>query len=77
MRIKVQLFGYVREQAGKSVVEVAVSDKPTLNEVVEVLQGMIPVKEGLRFAINTEYAELHRVVKEGDTVSVIPPVQGG
>ena len=31
----------------------------------------------LRFAVNNDYAELDRILQEGDEVAVIPPVAGG
>jgi len=79
MKIAVQLFGPLAEQAGVPRLEVTVSGA-TLQDVlaaVAVAAPTLKLDRSVRFAVNTDYAEPSAAVREGDTVSLIPPVGGG
>lgn len=74
MKIAVQLFGPLAEQAGRSRIEVTTAGN-TVADVVAALN--LKIDRSVRFAVNTDYAEPGAVVRDGDTVSLIPPVGGG
>jgi molybdopterin converting factor small subunit len=74
MKILVQLFGPLAEQAGRSKIEVTTSGN-TVGDVVAALG--FKIDRSVRFAVNTDYAPPDAVVRDGDTVSLIPPVGGG
>ena len=74
MKVAVQLFGPLAEQAGRSRIEVTTAGT-TVRDVVAALG--FPVDRSVRFAVNTDYAEPTAAVREGDVVSLIPPVGGG
>jgi molybdopterin converting factor subunit 1 len=79
MKIAVQLFGPLAEQAGVSRLEVSMSGS-TLQDVLAALAVASPtlkIDRSVRFAVNTDYAAPSAPVKEGDVVSLIPPVGGG
>lgn len=79
MKIVVQLFGPLVEQTGKNRVEVVVQSG-TIRDVVAAAAVALPslvVGPAIRFAVNTDYAAPETPVKEGDVVSLIPPVGGG
>jgi molybdopterin converting factor subunit 1 len=79
MKVSVQLFGPLAEQAGVSRLEVVVSGS-TVRDVlaaVAVAAPALKLDRSVRFAVNTDYADASAAVREGDTVSLIPPVGGG
>jgi molybdopterin converting factor subunit 1 len=79
MKVAVQLFGPLAEQAGASRLEVMVSGS-TVQDVLAAVAAAAPalkIDRSLRFAVNTDYAEPTAAVREGDVVSLIPPVGGG
>ncbi|HLY72786.1 MAG TPA: MoaD/ThiS family protein [Planctomycetota bacterium] len=79
MIIAVQLFGPLAEQAGRSRFELTLSGS-TVGDVVAALSVASPslrIDRAVRFAVNTDYAETTAPVREGDVVSLIPPVGGG
>ncbi|HVR85647.1 MAG TPA: MoaD/ThiS family protein [Planctomycetota bacterium] len=79
MKIAVQLFGPLAEQAGRSRIDLTLSGS-TVDDVVAALAAASPslrIDRSVRFAVNTDYAEPGAVVREGDVVSLIPPVGGG
>jgi len=79
MKIAVQLFGPLAEQAGVSRLDVTVTGS-TVRDVVAAAAVAAPalrIDPTVRFAVNTDYAEPSAPVREGDVVSLIPPVGGG
>jgi len=73
MKVVVRLFGPLAEQAG-SRLEVDVSGR-TVGDVVAATG--LKLDRSVRFALNTDYVGPDAVLKEGDVVSLIPPVGGG
>jgi molybdopterin synthase catalytic subunit len=67
------LFAGLREQAGWSTRDV---EAATVADVWPAL-GLGDEPEGLLYAVNREYAEPGRELKDGDEVALIPPVSGG
>lgn len=79
MKVTVQLFGPLAEQAGKARLEVTVS-RATVEDVAAALSVAVPglrIDRSVRFAVNTDYAAPGAALREGDVVSLIPPVGGG
>lgn len=79
MKVTVQLFGPLAEQAGRPRLEVSVSE-PTVRSVLAAVAVAVPrlaVDPSVRFAVGTDYAGPDAPVREGDVVSLIPPVGGG
>ena len=79
MKVTVQLFGPLAEQAGRDRMEVVVSE-PTVRAVAAAVQASVPglrLDRAVRFAVNTDYVDPAAAVREGDHVSFIPPVGGG
>jgi molybdopterin converting factor small subunit len=79
MKVVVQLFGPLAEQAGLSRIAVTVTGS-TVRDVLAAVAVAAPalrLDRTVRFAVNTDYAEAGAAVREGDTVSLIPPVGGG
>jgi molybdopterin converting factor subunit 1 len=79
MNVAVQLFGPLAEAAGCTRIDLVVTGA-TVGDVVAALAAASPslkIDRSVRFAVNTEYAESAAPVREGDVVSLIPPVGGG
>ena len=79
MKVRVQYFALLREQAGRSEEQVA-TEATTPAQLYTQLQGRHPFtlqREQLKVAINAEFADWNVLLKEGDAVVFIPPVAGG
>lgn len=74
MKVTVQLFGPLAEQAGRSRLEVVVAGA-TVGDVAAATG--LKLDRSVRFALGTDYVDPSTVVREGDVVSLIPPVGGG
>ncbi|MGA7294591.1 MAG: molybdenum cofactor biosynthesis protein MoaE [Terriglobales bacterium] len=81
MKIGVLFFGVLKDLLGRST---EIIDLPEGARVQEVLfyyaaktppfKAMLP---SLAISVNQEYAEMERLLHEGDEVGVLPPVSGG
>jgi molybdopterin synthase catalytic subunit/molybdopterin converting factor small subunit len=69
----VRLFAGLRERAGWSARQI---EAATVAGVWPEL-GLGEEPPGLLYAVNREYAERDRELRDGDEVAVIPPVSGG
>jgi molybdopterin synthase catalytic subunit len=74
VRVTVRLFAGLREHAGWSQREL---DGVTHVGDVWPALGLGVEPAGLLYAVNMEYAQRDRELREGDEVAVIPPVSGG
>ncbi len=81
MILRVKLFAAARELAGRSEVNLEVSDGATLADVQQVLLKEVPKLEPIvshsRWAVDAEFAPLGSVVHEDSELALIPPVSGG
>jgi molybdopterin converting factor small subunit len=79
MKVPVRLFGPLAELAGTPTLDVSPA-APTVGAVVDAVAAALPklrLDPSVRFALNTDYAPREAAVREGDVVSLIPPVGGG
>lgn len=81
MRIRLQFFGMIREAAGVDHAFLELPSNATIADAARAAYGAIQGLSGrewpVRFAVNTDYARDSAVLKDGDTLSFIPPVGGG
>ena len=79
LRIRVQYFALLREQAGRGE-EALETQARTPRDLYEELRARHPFTlppELLRVAINTEFGDWAQPLADGDAVVFIPPVAGG
>lgn len=81
MKVHVQFFSRLRDLAGASEMELNVPESTTAADVLEILYSRAP---GLRdwdksilVAAGVEFVPRDYVVRPGDKLSIMPPVQGG
>lgn len=81
MQIRVRFHSYFRELAGCSEHIAVVADDATLSALHEDLALRFPklgaMKNSTLLAVGVDYQPRDYVLKEGDEVSLFPPVQGG
>ncbi len=73
MAVTVRLFAGLRERAGWARREL---EAATVADVWPAL-GLGDEPAGLLYAVNREYADRDRELRDGDEVALIPPVSGG
>jgi molybdopterin synthase catalytic subunit len=76
VRVTVRLFAGLRERAGTARRELDLRDGACVGDVWPAL-GLGDEPQGLRYALNREFAPAGAALADGDEVALIPPVSGG
>ncbi len=74
MQVRVRLFGYLAERAGRDELTV---EAGTAGEALAEVRKELEVPRAVRIAVNTVYVQASQALRKGDVVSLIPPVAGG
>jgi MoaE-MoaD fusion protein len=78
--VRARYFARLRELAGVEVEVVHMSGGSTLGDAYQAAREMhagLPEQQGVRGAVNHEFAGWDTKVTDGDEVAFIPPVSGG
>jgi len=81
MSITVCFFSYFKDLTGCARTTEALPPSSTLNDLMKRIALRFPKLDGMQkstlVAVGVDYQHLDYVLKEGDEVSLFPPVQGG
>jgi molybdopterin converting factor small subunit len=81
MKVHVQFFSRLRDLAGASEIDLAVPERATAAELLNILYAKTPPlrdwDKSILVAVGVEFVERNYSLKAGDRVSIMPPVQGG
>ncbi len=81
MRVTVSFYSYFRDLTGCASTTEALPPGSTLGALLESLAARFPKLDGMQnsmlMAVGVDYQDRNYVLKEGDQVSLFPPVQGG
>ena len=81
MRVQIQFYSYFKDLAGCAQTEEAAANGSTLAELLRKLFQRFPklaaMEKSMLVAVGVDYQPRDYVLKEGDEVSLFPPVQGG
>jgi sulfur-carrier protein len=81
MRLTVHFYSYFKELVGASEVPVELPAGSTLGDLHRHLGARFPKLDGLEkstlTAVGVEYQGKSYILRDGDEVSLFPPVQGG
>ncbi len=81
MRVRVLLFGILKDLAGKSSDSMELPEPASVRDVLARYESSIPrFKDSLpslAFAVNQHYAGVDTTLHDGDEIALLPPVSGG
>ena len=81
MKIPVLFHSYFRDLTGCSNVALEIPEGTTLKKVIAQIQEQFPKLKSMErstlVAVGVEYQRGDYVLRDGDEVSLFPPVQGG
>jgi molybdopterin converting factor small subunit len=81
MKIKVFFYSYFKDLAGCASVETTLSAGAKINDLLALIYAQFPKLAALSnstlIAVGVEYQGRSYLLREGDEVSLFPPVQGG
>jgi molybdopterin converting factor small subunit len=81
MNVTVHFYSYFRELTGCGETQETLPEGGTLNDLYQRLAARFPklaaMEKSTLMAVGVDYQARSHVLKEGDEVSLFPPVQGG
>lgn len=77
MSVNIKYFASLRETIGRPSDEVSVTGVTTVENIWQQATNNMDRPERLLVAVNQEYADFTKEVKDGDEVAFFPPVTGG
>jgi len=81
MRITVNFYSYFRDLTGAAEATETVEAGATVADLLKQLFGRFPkldaMQNSMLIAVGVEYQKRDYILKEGDIISLFPPVQGG
>jgi MoaD family protein len=81
MRVHVQFFSRLRELAGRSETEMEIPAGAKAADLLDLLYAQTPAlrewDKSILVASGVEFVGRDYVLKTGDEISIMPPVQGG
>ena len=81
MKVHIQFFSRLRDLAGVSEMEIEVADSSQIADLLETLYVRTPSlrdwDKTILVAAGIEFVQRDYVLKAGDQISIMPPVQGG
>jgi MoaD family protein len=81
MTVRVQFFSWFKDLTGCSAMTETLPDGSTLEDLFEKLAGRFPklasLEKSVLMAVGVDYQERAYKLKDGEEVSLFPPVQGG
>ena len=81
MKVRAELYSRLREIVDASVLELSIPENATVADLFAHLQQRYPqlrdFEKSTLFGIGVDFVDRDFKLKEGDTVAIMPPVQGG
>jgi molybdopterin converting factor small subunit len=81
MLVTLHFYSYFKDLTGCEQTIETLPEGSTLDDLIEALARRFPrfspIRKSTLFAIGVDYQPRSYVLKEGDEVSLFPPVQGG
>lgn len=81
MRVKILFFASARELTGETSIYLDLEEGTLSDTLPGKLQRLYPdldiERDRMSIAINQVYIQEPTVLKEGDTIAILPPISGG
>ena len=79
MRVRVLLFGVLKEQLGAAATTIELPDGASVADLLDCVSAShpMPALKSLAVSVNGEFVTSSHVLHEGDEVGLLPPVSGG
>jgi molybdopterin synthase sulfur carrier subunit len=81
MKVRVELYSRLKEIVDASLLELSLPENATVKDLFEQLKKSYPklrdFEKSILFGIGVEFVDRNQRLNEGDTIALMPPVQGG
>ena len=81
MKVRAEFYSRLKEIIEAPALEMALPEDATVNDLFEQLKESYPklrdFEKSMLFGVGVEFVDRNHPLNEGDTVAIMPPVQGG
>lgn len=81
MNVPVEFYAQLRDLAGMSELELEIHSGATVSDLLELIYQRTPAlraqDKSILIGAGVEFVDRNHVIKPGETISIMPPVQGG
>ena len=81
MKVRAEFYSRLKEIVGTSALEFQLPENATVNDLCEQLKESHPqlrdFEKSMLFGIGVEFVDRDHPLNEGNTIAILPPVQGG
>ena len=81
IKVRAEFYSAVKQIVDASAFELSLPKNATVNDLFERLKKSYPklrdFEKSILFGIGVEFVDRNRPLNEGDTIALLPPVQGG
>ena len=81
IKVRAEFYSRLKEIVGAAAFDLSVPENATVNDLLEKLQKNYPqlrdFGKSILCGIGVEFVDRNHELKDGDTIAIMPPVQGG
>jgi molybdopterin converting factor small subunit len=81
MTVRAEFYSRLKEIVGAPALEIALPDDATVSDLLHHLFSKYPklcdFQNSMLFGIGIDFVEKNHVLRDGDVIAIMPPVQGG
>jgi MoaD family protein len=81
VEVRVRFFSHLRDLASASETNLKIEQGAIVEDLLQRLYSLRPALKAadktILVAAGVEFVDRHYVIREGDEISIMPPVQGG
>jgi molybdopterin converting factor small subunit len=81
MKVQAEFYSRLKEIVGAKAVEFSLPENAIVKDLINELLASYPplhdFEKSMLFGIGVEFVDRDHPLNEGDTVAIMPPVQGG
>jgi molybdopterin converting factor small subunit len=81
IKVRAEFYSRLKEIVDASVLVLSLPEKATVNDLFKQLQNSYPqlrdFEKSTLFGIDVDFVERNHELQDGDTIAIMPPVQGG
>ena len=81
MKVRAEFYSQLKEIVDASAIELSLPKNASVNDLFEQLKKRYPqlrdFERSVLFGIGVEFVDRNHPLNEGDTIAIMPPVQGG
>jgi molybdopterin converting factor small subunit len=81
MKVRAEFYSRLKEIVGAQALDISLPENATVNDLLDQLREGYPqlqdFEKSILFGVGVEFVDHDHVLSDGDTIAIMPPVQGG